>query len=233
MLLIFDLDDTLVYTHQVFVDLTRQFLQEMATLGFDDENVYYTMDAFDCEAVEEADAYVPWAFPRALRRTYEFYCERNYQQVDEEIAEHFEELGGSFRSADYPLVEGAKWLLDQLAEQGHRLVLLTQGGFEEQKYKIELHNLQSYFDEIIVVDKKTRLVYENIMQRHGFEPKQTAIIGNSLKSEIRPAVELGVLPVWVKVCQGWEFERVSIEDCAKAVQAVQRLPEILAILPKE
>ena len=36
MLLIFDLDDTLIYTHQVFVELTEQFLQQMAALGIDD-----------------------------------------------------------------------------------------------------------------------------------------------------------------------------------------------------
>ena len=48
----------------------------MAALGFDDDNVYYTLDAFDREAIEQADAYVPWAFPQAMRKTYEFYCER-------------------------------------------------------------------------------------------------------------------------------------------------------------
>ena len=39
MLLIFDLDDTLIYTHQVFVELTAEFLQQMADLGMSDENV--------------------------------------------------------------------------------------------------------------------------------------------------------------------------------------------------
>lgn len=232
MLLIFDLDDTLIYTHPVFVELTKQFLQQMAELGFDDENVYYTMDAFDCEAVEEADAYVPWAFPNALRRTYEFYCEKSYQLVDEEQAAYFEELGNSFRTAEYPLAEGAKWVLDELLEAGHRLVLLTQGGYEEQKYKVELHNLPNYFDEIIVVDKKSTAVYQNIMQRHGFGPKQTVIIGNSLKSEIRPALELGALPIWVQICQGWDFEHAELGEGSKAVLKAHSLPEILELLHK-
>ncbi len=61
MLLIFDLDDTLVYTHRVFMQLTEQFLARMAELGFDDENVYYTLDSIDREIVESEGAYVPWA----------------------------------------------------------------------------------------------------------------------------------------------------------------------------
>ena len=79
-----------------------------------------------------------------------------YQPLDEEQLAAFEELGNSFREADYPLVDGARLVLDLLAEAGHKLVLLTQGGYDEQKYKVELHNLNEYFAEIIVVDKKHR-----------------------------------------------------------------------------
>lgn len=229
MLLIFDLDDTLIYTHQIFVELTEAFLQQMAALGFADENVYYTLDAFDREAVELADAYVPWAFPQAMRQTYAFYCEKYFQPFDEEQAASFENLGNSFREADYPLVDGAKTLLDTLAEAGHRLVLLTQGGYEEQKYKVEQHHLNEYFHEIIVVDKKTPEVYQNIMQRHKFAPDDTWVIGNSLKSEVVPALAVQANPVWVKVCQGWDFENVAL---VKKVPEVSRLIDILAILPQ-
>lgn len=228
MLLIFDLDDTLIYTHQVFVDLTEDFLRQMAELGLSDDNLYYTLDAFDCEAVEQADAYVPWAFPQAMRKTYEFYCEKFFRPFDAEQAEAFEALGNSFRDADYPLVDGAKMLLDTLADEGHRLVLLTQGGYEEQKYKVELHHLNEFFHEIIVVDKKTPAVYQNIMQRHNFAPGQTVVIGNSLKSEIAPALALRAGAILVRVCQGWDFEDVELEQ---KVPVVRQLPEILALLP--
>ncbi len=226
MLLIFDLDDTLIYTHQVFVELTEQFLQQMAALGFDDDNVYYTLDAFDREAIEQADAYVPWAFPQAMRKTYEFYCERCYQPLDEEQLAAFEELGNSFREADYPLVDGARLVLDLRAEAGHKLVLLTQGGYDEQKYKVELHNLNEYFAEIIVVDKKTPAVYQNIMQRHAFALSQTVVIGNSLKSEIAPALAVGAAAVLVRVCQGWDFENIEL---TQRVPVVHKLVELLPL----
>lgn len=206
MLLIFDLDDTLIHTHRVFLALTEEFLRRMAALGLADENVYYTLDAFDRENIESAEAYVPWAFPRAMRQTYEFYCEKYFAPYDEAVAEELEALGESFRYAEYPLIDGAKQLLDEVLEAGHTTVLLTQGAYDEQRFKVEQQNLAEFFAEIIVVDKKTPQVLANIMQRHGFAPADTIVIGNSPKSDIAPALASGVYPIKVAVTDSWDFE---------------------------
>jgi putative hydrolase of the HAD superfamily len=233
MLLIFDLDDTLIHTHRIFVELTEEFLERMSALGFDDENVYYTMDAFDREIVEEANAYVPWAFPKAMRRTYEFYCEKCFADFDEQQADALEELGFGYKEADYQMVDGAKALLNLLADEGHTLVLLTQGGYEEQKYKVDLHNFGDYFDEIIVVDKKTPAVYTNIMQRHGFFPEETLVIGNSLKSEVAPALAVGARPILVRVTENWDFENIELDAKAADFPTAHSMLELAELLGVE
>lgn len=210
MLLIFDLDDTLIHTHRVFMEITEAFLSKMAALGFADDNVYYTLDAFDREAIENAGAYVPWAFPKAMRLTYEFYCEKEFAPYDAYVADELEALGMSFREAEYHLVEGAKDLLNLAADAGHYLVLLTQGGYDEQRFKVEQHNLGAFFEEIIVVDKKSPQVLQNIMERHGFSPRQTIVIGNSPKSDIAPALAAGAHPILVKVTDSWDFEDAEL-----------------------
>ena len=106
MLLIFDLDDTLVVTHPIFMRLTEQFLDEMRGLGLWDEQLYPTLDAIDRGIIEQAGEYVPWAFPQAMRRTYTVYCEKMGVPYDEQQAAHFEELGGSFAGAYHPPVPG-------------------------------------------------------------------------------------------------------------------------------
>lgn len=227
MLLIFDLDDTLIHTHRLFLQLTEEFLQRMAALGFADENVYYTLDAFDREAIESSEAYVPWAFPKAMRRTYEFYCEKYFAPYDEAVADELEALGESFRYAEYKMVDGAKSLLDMAAEAGHTLVLLTQGGYEEQRFKVEQHNFNEFFDEIIVVDKKSPQVLVNIMQRHGFAPAQTAVIGNSPKSDIAPALAVGAYPIKVEVTDSWDFEE---QELAGAYLTAHSLAEVWRLI---
>ncbi|MBQ3199018.1 MAG: HAD family hydrolase [Firmicutes bacterium] len=227
MLLIFDLDDTLLHTHRVFVELTEAFLARMAELGFDDDNVYYTLDSFDCEIIEDADAYVSWAFPKAMRKTYEFYCDKFFEPVDEAEAEALEQLGFGFRYAEYELIPHAKQVLDELAEDGHRLVLLTQGGYEEQKFKVEQHLLNEFFDEIVVVDKKTPAVYANVMERHGFAAKDTVVIGNSPKSEVLPALAVGARPILVRVTDSWNFEEVTLPENVPVVNNLSAILELL------
>lgn len=227
MLLIFDLDDTLVYTHRVFMQLTEQFLARMAELGFDDENVYYTLDSIDREIVESEGAYVPWAFPTAMQRTYQFYCEKYFAPYDADEAAAFDELGNAFREADYELVPGAKRLLGTLIEAGHTLVLLTQGDREVQDFKVRQHGLAPYFDEIIVVNKKTPDVYNSIMRRYGFAPRDTAVIGNSLKSEIAPALALGARAVLVTAAEGWQFEDVPVTGEYMTARELAEVAELL------
>lgn len=210
MLLIFDLDDTLIHTHRVFMELTDEFLRRMAEMELFDENVYYTMDNFNREAVEDNNAYVPWAFPKAMRKTYEFYCEKYFAPYYEEVAEDLERLGWGFREAEYEQVSGAKLLLDEMADAGHTLVMLTQGGYDEQKFKVEQQQFNEFFDEIVVVDKKAPEVLRNVIERHGFLPQDTVVIGDSAKSDIAPALAVGVRAIKAEVSENWDFERIEL-----------------------
>lgn len=210
MLVIIDLDDTLIHTHRVFLELTEEFLQRMAALGFDDENVYYTLDTYNQDTVEEHNAYVPWAFPLAMRKTYEFYCDKEFAPYSEEIADELEQLGWGFKDAEYKMIDGAKPLLDELADVGHRLVMLTQGGYDEQRFKVEQHHFNEFFDEIIVVDKKGPQVLREVIQRQGFLPQQTVVVGDSAKSDIAPALAVGAKAIKVELTDTWEFERVEL-----------------------
>lgn len=223
MLLIFDLDDTLIHTHRVFLDLTDEFLHRMAELGLGDENVYYTMDSFNREAVEDNNAYVPWAFPKAMRKTYEFYCEKDFVPYYEEIADELEQLGWGFREAEYKQVAGAKILLDEMLDAGHTLVMLTQGGYEEQRFKVEQQHFNEFFDEIIVVDKKGVDVLQNVLQRHGFLPQNTVVIGDSAKSDIAPALAVGAYAIKAEVSENWEFEA---EDLPEGYMVAHSLAEV-------
>lgn len=227
MLLIFDLDDTLIHTHRVFLELTDEFLRRMEALGLGDENVYYTMDSFNREAVEDNNAYVPWAFPKAMRKTYEFYCEKDFVPYYEEIADELEELGWGFREAEYTQVPGAKILLDEMAEAGHILVLLTQGGYDEQRFKVEQQHFNEFFDEIVVVDKKSPDVLQKLIEQCGFLPRETIVIGDSAKSDIAPALSVGAHAIKAEVSENWQFEAVDLPEGYHVAHSLGEVGEII------
>lgn len=229
MLLIFDLDDTLVVTHPVFVRLTQQFLDEMRGLGLWDDELYPTLDAIDRGIIEQAGAYVPWAFPQAMCRTYTAYCEKKGVSFDAEQAARFEALGGSFAAADYPLVEGARSLLAALQAAGHQMVLLTQGGRKEQLYKVDMHKLAQYFDEVLVIDRKTPQEYAAIIDRCGVPPQQTVVIGNSLKSEVAPALAVGAQAIHIIVESSWDFEDIAVVGEYRQVRTLAEAGVLLGV----
>lgn len=227
MLLIFDLDDTLIHTHRVFLELTDEFLRRMAELGLGDENVYYTMDSFNREAVEDNAAYVPWAFPKAMRKTYEFYCEKDFVQYYDEVADELEELGWGFKEAEYTQVPGAKILLDEMAEAGHILVMLTQGGYDEQRFKVEQQHFNEFFDEIVVVDKKGPDVLRRLIEQCGFLPRETIVIGDSAKSDIAPALAVGAHAIKAEVSENWEFEAQALPEGYRVAHSMPEVGEII------
>lgn len=228
-LLIFDLDDTLVVTHPIFVQLTERFLQRMRKLGLWDEELYPTMDAIDRGIIDAAGEYVPWAFPTSLRRTYEIYCEKYGRVFDGAEAEAMYELGGSFAGAYHPLVPGAYELLTAAKEAGYKMVLLTQGGRNEQLFKVEQHGFGQYFTEVVVIGKKTPEVYRSLIERYCVRPEDTTVIGNSLKSEVAPALAVGAAAIHMLVESSWAYEDVEVEGEYRQARTLAEAAEILGL----
>lgn len=78
-----------------------------------------------------------------------------------------------------------------------RLYLLTKGLRAEQERKIELSGLAHYFDDIIVVGKKSASVLASTLSRLGLSRAETLCIGNSIKHDIMPAVNCGAPAIWM------------------------------------
>ncbi len=211
MLVIFDLDDTLIYTHKVFVEITERFMDAMEMMGIADENMFYTLDGYDKEHIEDAGAYVEWAFPKALRRTYEFYANKHFLDIEDEIGDAVEALGYEYKAVDYETVDGIKTVLNGVADLGHKLVLVSQGEVDEQKRKIMAAGIQDFFEELIVAPMKSAALYEDIIYRYDETPETTWIVGNSLKTEIKPALEIGANCILANITKSWDFEDANVD----------------------
>ncbi|MGI5824838.1 MAG: HAD family hydrolase [Bacillota bacterium] len=210
-LLIFDLDDTLIHTHSVFLQVTAEVLDRMEELGIIDDNLYYTLDSFDQEMVETEGNFNQEVFPRAVQKTYEFYCQKLYLEYSEETAAELNEIAWQIKSIKYEIIDGAKELLDTLADkQNYTLILVTRGEEKSQKKKITDNHLQNYFQHIYVVPDKNSEVFGEIISKLGFTPQNTWIIGNSLRAEIIPAQQLEANCILTTVTEeSWSFDNIT------------------------
>lgn len=73
----------------------------------------------------------------------------------------------------------------------YKIILITKGDLFDQERKITGSGLDRYFDAIEVVSEKTEATYGTLFRRHGTGPAEAMMIGNSLKSDVLPALEAG------------------------------------------
>lgn len=96
------------------------------------------------------------------------------------------------------------------ALQGHyTLIVATKGDLLDQQRKLQKSGLEQYFHHIEVMSEKHATDYKKILRRLQVEPAHFMMIGNSLKSDVLPLLELGAYGVHIPFHITWEHEKVS------------------------
>ena len=90
-----------------------------------------------------------------------------------------------------------------------KLVLITKGDLFDQERKLAQSGLGELFHGIEIVSDKTPQIYEQIFHRHGDGPGRAAMIGNSLKSDIVPAIAAGSWGIFIPHELTWSLEHVE------------------------
>jgi putative hydrolase of the HAD superfamily len=98
--------------------------------------------------------------------------------------------------------------LEQLAGS-YRLILITKGDLFDQERKLARSGLGELFDAVEIVSDKNILTYERIFSRHGDGPGRSMMVGNSLKSDIVPAIRAGSWGTYVPHDLTWAVEHVE------------------------
>ncbi|QGX98518.1 HAD family hydrolase [Roseovarius faecimaris] len=88
----------------------------------------------------------------------------------------------------------------------HRVLLITKGDLLDQERKLAQSGLGEMFDGVEIVSHKTRATYDGIFQRHCNGAAHAMMVGNSLRSDVRPAIEAGSWGVHVPHELTWALE---------------------------
>ncbi len=156
----------------------------------------------DLEGVKKykalGDPYHRERFPKSCMDTYFHFCDELGVQRDEEIAIQIYKIGESFWKDVTPsLMWGAARVLDFLFEKGDEMHILTKGDEVVQRHKMEVNKLWRWIPEKrwhIVSDKDTQ-VFKKVSK--GMDLSNVYMIGNSQKSDINPAIEVGANGIYV------------------------------------
>ena len=120
-------------------------------------------------------------------------------------------LGKKMIAHPVELLDGVEEVLQAL-EKKYRLIVLTKGDLLDQERKLEKSGLSRYFHHVEVLSDKKEANYKNLLDHLEIPIESFLMIGNSLKSDVIPILNLGGNAVHVPFHTTWVHELVSEEE---------------------
>ena len=125
---------------------------------------------------------------------------------------------------------GVDEALAALSER-YRLVLITKGDLLDQERKLAASGLGDLFAAVEIVSEKDRRTYDRVFARHGTGADEAVMAGNSMKSDVLPALEAGAFAVHIPYVITWAHELAEAPDNHVrfgALDSIVGLPEWIA-----
>lgn len=112
----------------------------------------------------------------------------------------------------------------------YRLILITKGDLFDQERKLAQSGLGDFFDEVEIVSDKTVDSYRRIFTRHADGPEKSLMVGNSLRSDVIPAIGAGSWGVHVPHDLTWALEHAEPPTHADRFRQIADLGELAGVL---
>ncbi|SEH80467.1 putative hydrolase of the HAD superfamily [Paenimyroides aquimaris] len=149
--------------------------------------------------------------------------------VSTKVMEKIIGIGKELMAKPVVLLEGIEDTLQQLHGK-YKLVVATKGDLKDQHRKLHLSGLGAYFHHIEVMVEKEELDYEKLLKRLEIEPENFLMIGNSLKSDVLPVLNIGGTAVHVPFHTTWAHERIDHEIVHENFYTAENVKEIVGLL---
>ncbi len=123
----------------------------------------------------------------------------------------------------------AREALEALAGR-YRLVLITKGDLFDQERKLAQSGLGELFTAVEIVSGKSCATYQRVFARHGDGPDRAMMVGDSLKSDVLPALEAGAWGVHVPNEKRWALDHADAPVGAARFREIADLGGLLALI---
>jgi len=221
----FDADDTLWVNEPYFRQTERKFC-ELLRNGMSLDEV--TKELFEVEIGNiPLYGYGTKAFTLSMIETSLKITNGN---VSSEKISAILELGKEQINKPIELLDGVVELLKSLQGK-YRLIVATKGDLLDQERKLHKSGLLKYFHHIEVMSDKKDADYEKLIKHLDIKPEEFLMVGNSLKSDILPVLNVGGNAVHIPFHTTWEHELVSEKEIENAnFHEIENIRELLNLI---
>lgn len=233
--IIFDMDDTLIHCNRYFIEAIDAFAEMLLDWFQDDpvtaEEIKDKQQEIDLSYVEK-EGFVATHFPQSFIDTYRYFAARFRRPFAEERIRELMRLGMSVYEKEIESYPHMNETLHRLKQEGHHLCLYTGGDTLIQQKKIERIGLERFFEDRIYIEQhKNSETLARILERERFDRKNTWMIGNSVRTDIVPALVNGIHAIHIPAEKEWSFNIVPVTTMPRgAYLAVRQLRDIPAAI---
>ena len=199
--LLIDADDTLWENNIYFERVIEAVQSLLAPFGVAPGSFRERLDALECEHIP-VHGYGTVNFCRSLLEAFTTFLPGADHAG---LGKRVEALALGILSQPVEVIEDVPETLEYLAPR-HSLYLVTKGNAKEQAGKIESSSLANKFRGIEILEEKNATTYCRLIQRHGWDPSKTWMVGNSPRSDINPAIRAGMNAVFIPHAHTWVLE---------------------------
>jgi len=229
-LILVDFDDTLVDTGPRFHQARERLFQQLVREGFRPDEVHRVHhDEVDTEYLESM-GYGPARLAPSFRETYIRLCLRNGRRPDSAAAEGYAGLGAAVAGPP-PLLEGAMEALRTLAGSLPTALYTQSSDPDYQLHCIRASGILEVLPahRIHITPRKTPEAFMDTLGRFSArEPDRVCMVGNSIRSDVNPALASGAQAIHVEVASPWVHDVVPL--LRTDVPTVRSFREAVALL---
>lgn len=220
----FDADDTLWVNETYFREAEEAFagmLEEFETRNTIDQELF-KMEMRNLELYG-------YGIKGFMLSMIESALELSNNRVSQATLSRILDLGKNMISHPLELLQDVREVLEAL-HGNYRLLVLTKGDLLDQERKLEKSGLMQYFHHVEVLSDKKPGNYSRLLEHLEIDISEFLMVGNSLKSDVLPILELGGRAVHVPFHTTWAHEEVDPADHADQHLTLSRLNDLLNYL---
>jgi putative hydrolase of the HAD superfamily len=146
-----------------------------------------------------------------------------------DIIEKILQYGKEMLDKPIELLQGVEQVLAALQGK-YRVILATKGDLLDQERKLKKSGLAHYFHHIEIMSDKQEADYQKLIKHLDIQPNELMMIGNSLKSDVLPVLNIGGYGVHIPYHITWAHEKVEKNIEHDNFMSIQTLTEILPLL---
>ncbi len=143
------------------------------------------------------------------------------------------DLGKEVLGHPVELLDGVEDGIAALAAAGHRLVIVTKGDLLHQETKVARSGLADVVDGVEIIAEKDEATYRAALGRHGIDPADFTMVGNSVRSDVLPVLGIGGQAIHIEYEYTWDHEVVHEAERPDGYEVATSFAEVPAIISQE